>query len=151
MSSSPLILCRPLLLLPSIFPSIRVFSNKSVLHIRWSKSWSLSPSNEYTGPISFRIDWFDFLAVQGTQESSPKLQFKSINYLALSSLYGLLFMVGGKWYSLSQISCILRVWLFIKIGPNSHPKTKFFLFTQVLIRSLIKVLSLLFWIIWNIP
>ena len=60
-------------------------------------------------------------------------------------------MAGGKWYSLSQISCILRVWLFIKIGPNSHPKTKFFLFTQVLIRSLIKALSLLFWIIWNIP
>ena len=69
MPSNHLVLCRPLLLLPSIFPSIRVFSNKSVLHIRWPKYWSFSfsinPSNEYSGLISFRIDWFD-LAVQGT-------------------------------------------------------------------------------------
>ena len=65
-----LILCRPLLLSPSIFPSIRVFSNESVLHIRWPKDWSfsfsISPSNEYLGLISFRIDWFDLPAVQGT-------------------------------------------------------------------------------------
>ena len=81
MPSSHLILCRPLLLLPSIFPSIRVFSNKSVLPIRWPKYWcfsiSISPSNEYSGLISFRMDWFDFLAVQGTlksllQHHSPK-------------------------------------------------------------------------------
>ena len=68
-----LILHRPLLLLPSIFPSIRVFSNESVLFIRWPKycsfSFSISPSNEYSGPISFRIDWFDLLAVQGTLKS----------------------------------------------------------------------------------
>ena len=68
--SNYLILCRPLLLPPSIFPSIRVFSNESVLPIRWPKCWSfsfsISPSNEYSGQISFRIDWFDFLAVQGT-------------------------------------------------------------------------------------
>ena len=73
MPSSHLILCRPLLLLPSIFPSIRVFSNESVLFIRWPKYWSfsfsISPSNEYSGPISFRIDWFDLLAVQGTLKS----------------------------------------------------------------------------------
>ena len=70
MPSNHLILCRPLLLLPSIFPSIRVFSNELGLHIRWLKYWSFSfsinPSNEYSGLISFRIDWFDLPAVQGT-------------------------------------------------------------------------------------
>ena len=73
MPSNHLILCHPLLLPPSIFPSIRVFSNKSVLHIRWPKYWSFSfsirPSNEYSGLISFRMDWFDLLAVQGTLKS----------------------------------------------------------------------------------
>ena len=71
--SSHLILCHPLLLLPSIFPSIRIFSNESVLHISWPEYWSfsfsISPSNEYSGLISFRMDWFDFLAVQGTLKS----------------------------------------------------------------------------------
>ena len=70
MPSNHLILCCPLLLLPSIFPSIRVFSNESVLHIMWPKYWtfifSINPSNEYSGLISFRIDWFDLLEVQGT-------------------------------------------------------------------------------------
>ena len=73
MPSNHLILCCPLLLLPSIFSSIRVFSNESALHIRWPKYWSfsfsISPSNEYSGLISFRIDWFDLLAVQGTLKS----------------------------------------------------------------------------------
>ena len=73
MQSNHLILCRPLLLLPSIFPSIRVFSNESALHIRWPKDWSfsfsISPSDEYSGPISFRIDWLDLLAVQETLKS----------------------------------------------------------------------------------
>ena len=73
MPSNCLILCRPLLLLPSLFPSIRVFANESVLHIRWPKYWSfrfsISSSNEYSGLISFRIDWFDLLAVQGTLKS----------------------------------------------------------------------------------
>ena len=71
--SNHLILCRPLLLLPSIFPSIRVFSKESVLHIRWPKYWScsfsISPYNEYSGLIYFRMDWFDILAVQGTLKS----------------------------------------------------------------------------------
>ena len=70
MPSNHLILCRPLLLLPSVFPSIRVFSNESVLHIRWPKYWSfsfnISSSNEYPGLISFRMDWLDLLALQGT-------------------------------------------------------------------------------------
>ena len=73
MPSNHLILCCPLLLLPSIFPSIRVFSNESALHIRWPKYWSfsfsISPSNEYSGLVSFRMDWFDLLAVQGTLKS----------------------------------------------------------------------------------
>ena len=70
MPSNHLILCHPLLLRPSIFPSIRVFSNESVLHIRWLQDWSfsfsISPSNEYSGLISFRMDWLDLLVVQGT-------------------------------------------------------------------------------------
>ena len=92
MPSSHLILCRPLLP-PSIFPSIRVFSNESVLCIRWPKYWSFSFNisifNEYSGLISFRMDWLDLLAIQGTlfQESSPTPQFKSINYSALSFPY----------------------------------------------------------------
>ena len=66
MPSNHLILCHPLLLLPSIFPCISIFSNESVLPIRWPKYWSISPSNEYSGLISFRMDWLDLLAVQGT-------------------------------------------------------------------------------------
>ena len=91
MPSNHLILCHPLLLLPSIFPSMRVFSKESVLRIRWSKYWSfsfnISPSNEYSGLTSFRMDWLHLLAVQGTLESSPTTQFKSINSSVLSFLY----------------------------------------------------------------
>ena len=91
MPSNHLILCRPLLLPPSIFHSIRVFSNESVLCIRWPKYWSfsfnISPSNEYSGLISFRMDWLDLLAVQGTQESFLTPQFKSINFSVLSFFY----------------------------------------------------------------
>ena len=86
--SNHLILCRPLLLLPSIFLSITVFSSESVLRIRWPKYWSFSfsnsPSNEYSGLISFRIDQFDLLAVQGTQESSPTPQFKTCFHFVTS-------------------------------------------------------------------
>ena len=94
--SNHLILCHPLLLQPSIFPSIRVFSNESLLHIRWPKYWSFSfrnsPSNEYSGLISFRIDRFDLLEVQGTLKSSPTPQFKIINFLVLSFIYGQTFI-----------------------------------------------------------
>ena len=94
MPSNHLILCHPLLLLPSIFPSISVFSSEPVLHIRWPKYWSfsysISPSNEYSGLISFRIDWLDLFAVQGTlKESPPAPQFESINSSELSFLYGI--------------------------------------------------------------
>ena len=93
MPSNHLILCHPLLLLPSIFPSIRVFSHESVLRIRWPKYWSfsfsISPSDEYSGLFSFRMDWLDLLAVQGTLKriGEPVPQFKSINSSALTFLY----------------------------------------------------------------
>ena len=92
MPSNHLILCCPLLFLPSIFPSIRVYSNESALHMRWPKYWSfsfsISPSNEHPGLISFRMDWLDLLAVQGTLKSLlQQPQFKSINSSALSFLY----------------------------------------------------------------
>ena len=91
MPSNHPILCRTLLLPPSIFHSIRVFSNESALPIRWPKYWSfsfsISPSSAYSGKISFRIVWLDLLAVQGTLKSSPAPHFKRINSLALSLLY----------------------------------------------------------------
>ena len=99
MPSNHLILCCSLFLLPSIFPSIRVFSNESVLHIRWPKYWSfsfsISPSSEYSGLISFRIDWLDLLAVQGTLKSllqhhsskAPILQHSAFFIVQLSHPY----------------------------------------------------------------
>ena len=113
MPSNHLILCHPLLLLPSIFPSIRVFSNESAHHIRWSKYWSFSfsnsPSNEYSGLISFRIDWFDLFAVQGTLKCLLHPQFKSINSSAFSLLYGpTLTSVGDYWKNHT-----LTIWTFV--------------------------------------
>ena len=114
MLSNNLILCHPLLLLPSIFPSTRVFSNESALHIRWSKYWSfslsISPSNEYSGLISFRIDWLDLLSVQGTlksllQHHSSKasvLQYSAFFMVQLSHLY----MTTGK-------TIALTIWTFV--------------------------------------
>ena len=86
-----IIVCRPFLLPPSIFPTIRVFSNESALCIKWSKYWSFSfnirPSNEYSRLISFRIDWFDLLAFQGTPKSLHQHQFECINSSAFSLFY----------------------------------------------------------------
>ena len=92
MPSNHLILCHPLLLLPSIFPTIRGFSNESALHIRWPKYWSfsfnISSSNEHSGLISFRMDWLDLLCnPKDSQESLPTPQFKSTSSSALSFLY----------------------------------------------------------------
>ena len=91
-SSKHLILCHPLLLLPTICPSIRIFSNELALRIKWPKYWSfsfsISPSSEYSGLISFKMDWLDLLAVRGILKSSPAPQFESINSLVLSLLYG---------------------------------------------------------------
>ena len=106
--SNHLILCRPLLL-PSNLPSIKVFSNESALRIRWPKYWSfrfnISLSNEHPGLISFRMDWLDLLAVQGTQESSPTSQFKSINSSASAFFIVQLshpYMATGKTIALTR-------------------------------------------------
>src|SRR5574340_247417 len=91
MLSNHLILCCPLLLPPLVFPSIRVFPNKSVLHIRWPKYWSfsfsISPSNEYLGLISFRVDWFDLLAVQGTFRSLLQHHILKVSILQHSAFF----------------------------------------------------------------
>ena len=105
MPSNHLIIYRFLLLLPSIFPSIRVFSDESIV-CSWSKYWSfsfsISPSNEYSGLISFGIDWFDLLAIQRTIKYSPTPQFKSINSSALNLLYGpILTFIHDYWKNYS--------------------------------------------------
>ena len=117
MPSNHLILCRPLLLLPSIFPSIRVFSNESILHIRWPKycsfSFSISPSNEYSGLISSRIHWLDLLAVQGTlksllQHHSSKasiLQCSAFSIVQLSHPY----LTTGKTIALTRQTFVSKV------------------------------------------
>ena len=110
MPSNHLILCHPLLFLPSIFPSIRVFSNESVLRIRWPKYWSfsfsISPSNEYSGLISFRIDWFDLLAVQGNLKSLLQ-HYSSIASILWGSTFFIVqlshpYMTTGKTIALTR-------------------------------------------------
>ena len=104
MPSNHLILCHPLFLLPLIFPSIRIFSSESVLHIRWPKYWSfsfsISPSSEYSGLISFRIDWFDFLIVQGTLRSLLKHHSSKASILWSSAFFivqlSYLYVTSGK-------------------------------------------------------
>ena len=120
MPSDHLILCRPLLFTPSIFPSIRVFSNESVLHIRGPKYWSfnfnVSPSNEYSGLISFRIDWLDLLAVQGTLKSL--LQHRSLKASILQrSAFFLVqlshpYMTTGKTIALTIWTLVSKVSIF---------------------------------------
>ena len=110
MPSSHLILCHPLLLLPSIFPSIRVLSNESVLRIRWSKYWSfsfnISPSSEHPGLISFRMDWLDLLAVQGTFESLLQHHSSKASILWRSALFTVqishTYMTTGKTIALTR-------------------------------------------------
>ena len=117
MSSNHLILCHPLLLLPSIFPSTGVFSNESVLHIRWPKYWSfsfsISPSNEYSGLISFGIDWLDLLAVQGTLKSLPQDQSSKVSILHHSAFFivQLLhpYMTTGKAIALTRWTFVGKV------------------------------------------
>ena len=104
MPSNHLILCRPLLLLPSIFPSIRVFSNEPVCRIRWPKYWSfsfsISPSNAYSGLVSFRMDWLDLLAVQGTLKSLLQHHRSKVSILRRSGFFIVelshLYMTTGK-------------------------------------------------------
>ena len=137
MSSNYLILCPPLLLLPSICPSIRVFSNETVFHIRWPKYWSfsfsISPSNEYSGLISFRMDWLDLLGVQGTlksllQHHSSKasiLQYSAFFIVQLSHPY----MTTGKtiaftrWTFVGKIMSLLFNMLS-RLVITSFPRSK---------------------------
>ena len=115
--SNHLILCCPLLLLPSIFPRIRVFSNESVLHIRWPKYWnfnfSISPSNEYSGLISFRIDWFDLLAVQVTLKSFLQHHSSKASILWHSAFFTVQlshpYMTTGKTIALTRWTLVGKV------------------------------------------
>ena len=114
MPSNDLILCHPLLLLPSIFPSIRIFSNEPVLHIWWPKYWSssfsISPSNEYSGLISFRIDWLDLLAVQGTLKSILQHHSSKASILYCSTF----FLVQLSYPSITTGKTIaLTIWTFV--------------------------------------
>ena len=124
MPSNHLNLCRPLLLLPSIFPNIRVFSNESVLCIRWPKNWSfsISPSNEYSGLISFMIDWFDLLAAQGTLKSLLQHHSSKASILWHSALFMVQFshpyMTTGKTIALTRWTFVGKVMslLFIMLS-----------------------------------
>ena len=117
MPSNQLILSRPLLLLPSVFPSIRVFSNESVLHMRWPKYWSfsfsISPSNEYSGLISFRIDWMDLLAVQGTLKSLLQHHISKATILQSSAFFvvqpSYLYMITGKTITLTRWTFVGKI------------------------------------------
>ena len=117
MPSSHLILCRPLLLLPPIPPSIRVFSNKSTLHMRWPKYWSFSfsiiPSKEYPGLISFRMEWLDLLAVQGTLKSLLRHHSSKASILQHSAFFTVqlsyLYMTTGKTITLTRRTFVDKV------------------------------------------
>ena len=117
MPSNHLILCSPLLLLPSIFPSIRIFFNESVLHIRWPKHWSfsfsISPSNEYSGLISFRIDWFALLAIQGTIKSLLQHHSSKASIIRHSAFFRVqlshLYMTTGKIIALIRQTFVVKV------------------------------------------
>ena len=115
--SNHFILCRSLLLLPSIFPSIRVFSNESALCIRWPKYWNfsfnISPSNEYPGLISFRMNWLDLLAVQGTLKSLPQHHSSKASILRCSAFFMVqlshLYMIPGKTIALTIQTFVSKV------------------------------------------
>ena len=112
MPSNHLILCCPLLLPPSIFPSIRVFSNESVLHIMWPKYWScsISPSNEYSGLISFRMDWLDIHAVQGTLKSLLQHHNSKASILQCSAFF--IVQLSHPYMSTGKNIALIR-WIFV--------------------------------------
>ena len=111
MPSNHLILCHPLLLLPSMFPSIRVFSNEAALHIRWPKYWSfsfnISPFNEHSGLMSFRMDWLDLLAVQGTLKSLLQHHSSKASILRCSAFF--IYMTTGKTVALTRRTFVGKV------------------------------------------
>ena len=128
MPSNHRILCHPLLLLPSIFPTIRVFSNESVLCIRWPKYWSfsysISPSNEYSGLISFRMDWLDLLAVQGTLKSLLQHHSSKASILLCSAFFivqlSLPYMITGKAIALARWTFVDKVMSLLSSDYNEH-------------------------------
>ena len=142
MSSNHLILCHPLCLLPSIFPSFRVFSNESVLCIRWSKCWSfrfsISPSNEYSGLISFRMDWFDLLAPQGTVKSFLQQHSLGVSILGHSAFYMVQLwhphMTTGKTIALTRWTFVSKVMSLLFNTPSRLVKA-FFLRSKHLLIS----------------
>ena len=137
MPSNHLILCHPLLLLPSIFPSIRVFFNESALHIRWPKYWSfsfnISPSNEHSGLIPFRIDWLDLLAVQGTLKSLLQHHSSKASILRHSAFFTVQrshpHMTTGKTIALTRWTFVGKVMslsfkMLSRLAVTSLPRSK---------------------------
>ena len=133
MPSNHLILCCPLLLLPSIFLSIKVFSNESVLRIRWPKYWSfsfsISPSNEYSGLISFRMDWLDLLAIHGTLKSMLQHHSSKASILRRSAFFTVQlshpYMINGKTIALTRRTFVGKVMTLLfnmLVGPNFPSK-----------------------------
>ena len=135
MPSNHLILCHPLLLLPSIFPSIRVFSNESILRIRgpkyWSVSFSISPSNEYSGLNSFRMDWLDLLAVQGTLKSLLQHHSSKASILRCSALFIVQlshpYMTTGKTIALIRRTFVAKVYMLMYTCVYVNPKLLIYL------------------------
>ena len=130
MPSNHLILCHPLLLPPSIFPSIRVFSNESVLRIRWPKYWSfsfsISPSNGYSGLISFRMDWLDLLEVQGALKSLLQYHSSKASILQCSTFFNIhTWLLGKPWLWLDGPLLALPLCplgsLYLPVDPNKWP------------------------------
>ena len=129
MPSNHLILCHPFLLLPSVFPSIRVFSNEPVLRIRWPKFWSfnfsISPSNEYSRLISFRMDWLDLLAVQGTLKSLLQHHSSKVSIICHSAFFivqlSYPYMTTGKIIALTRRTFVGKVLIFRLSMENSFP------------------------------
>ena len=155
MPSNHLILCYPLLLLPSVFPSIRVFSNKSVLRIRWSKYWSfsfsISPSNENSGLISFRMDWLDLLAVQGTLESLLQHHSSKASILRRSAFIIVqlshLYMTTGRITALTRRTFVGKVTSLLfnmlsRLVITFLPRTKHLLISKSVNSTVIKMLFL---------
>ena len=148
MPSSHLILCRPLLPMPSIFPTIRVFSNESVLRNRWPKYWSfsfsISPSNEYSVLISFRMDWLDLLAVQGTLKSLLQHHSSKASVLRCSAFFIVqishLYMTTGKTIALTRQTFVGKV-MFLPFNMLSKLVIAFFLRRKPLPQNKIKSLK----------
>ena len=140
MPSNHLIFCRPLLLIPSIFPSIRVFSDESILHIRWLKYWSfsfcVSPSNEYSGLISFRMDWLDLFGVQGTLKSLPQHHSSKASILWRSAFFTVQlshpYVTTGKTIALTRRTFVGKVMSLLfnmlsRLAITFLPRSKCFL------------------------